>query len=379
MVRTPRHRRPSHSQQTRRRSLTVLVASLAMTGSLVAWAPAAGAATYLDSAMDACLRAATANPGGTLVFADERLRSTQVAALRQRLWANGRLTCVRYDYRLTVARAHTWWHGLPANRRPGVVVVAAPGTRTQWTAWAQDPPKRRLLGTPDSAVSSGSVLSWKSYSSGSTVGTLILKKLHEHTIYGGPWAGTSESYRILSNAAMCKAALTSPKGVYVFGDSITTRDFNGVYNALRARGYVPCIDGQWGSRVYDHLRRLLAGKIALPKNVIIALGNNDVFTANVFRTDAYRMLAKIGTNRNVIFPTVWRNKPGTYLKADQYNATSMNVVIRDLLRFHSNWKVMEWAAQVQAHPSYQIDGIHLSTSGKAKRYDMYADLLDQLT
>jgi hypothetical protein len=366
-------------RSTCRRSLTVLLAAVALSGSLLVSAPPAGAATALTSAMDTCLRGAAANPGGVLVFADERLRSAQVTPLRQRLWYNGRLTCVRYDYRLTVARAFTWWHGLPANRRPGVVIVAAPGTTTMWSAWGHDPPKRRLLGTADSAVSSGSRLAWKSYSSGATVGALILQKLHEYTIYGGPWAGTSESYRILSNAATCKAALTSPKGVYVFGDSITTRDFSGVYNALKARGYVPCIDGQWGSRVYDHLRRLQAGKIALPKNVIIALGNNDVFTANVFRTNAWRMVARIGTKRNIIFPTVWRNKPGTYLKADQYNARSMNVVIHDLLRFHANWKVMEWAAVVQAHPAYQSDGIHLSTSGKVKRYDMYADLLDQLT
>jgi lysophospholipase L1-like esterase len=359
--------------------LPVLALAVALFAGLLVSAPSASAVTSLTSAMDACLRSAATNPGGMLIFVDERMYTTQVLPLRQRLWANGRPACVRHDFNLNVARAYAWWHGLPASRKPPYVIVAAPGTPTQWHTWLPDLPKKRLLGTPDSQVTPGSMLTWKTHSTGATEGAVILQRYREYTIYGGPWAGTSESYRILSNAAMCKLARTSPKGVYVFGDSITTRDFNGVYNALRARGYIPCIDGQWGSRVYEHLRRLQAGKIVLPKNVIIALGNNDVFSAGRFRIDAWRMLALIGTTHNVIFPTVWRNKPGTYLRADQYNARAMNIVIHDMLWRQPHWRVMEWAAVVQAHPAYQSDGIHLSTSGKVKRYDMYADLLDQLT
>lgn len=352
---------------------------LALLAGLVAVAGPARADTTLTPEMDTCLRGAANNPGGMLIFADARLSSTQVFSLRQTLWGHGRFSCVQHDTTLTVASAFTWWHGLPANRRPPVVILAVRGSASQWSGWMTDLPKKRILGTADTAISAGSQLSWPTGASGVAQGRTILLRFHELTVNGGTWAGTSEAYRILSNAAMCEFATRSPRGVYVLGDSITSRDFAGIYNALRARGYFPCIDAQFSSRTYEHLARLKAGKVALAKNVIVALGNNDVFQAARFRNDATQLLSLIGSDRNVIWTTVWRTKPGPLLPEQQWNASCINVVIRDLLWGHANWKVLDWATVVQRNPSYQYDGIHLTSTGLRVRYDMMADLLDQLT
>jgi hypothetical protein len=364
--------------RTARASLLGVLLAALLAG-LVAVASPARAATVLDPEMDTCLRGAARNPGGMLIMTDLRLSASQVLPLRQTLWGHGRFACVRRDRTFTVASAYAWWQGLPAARRPPVVILAVPGTTSQWSTWAPDLPVKRILGTDDTAISAGSRLAWPTGASGVTMGRTILQRFRELTTNGGVWSGTSEAYRTLSSAAMCQYALTSPRGVYVFGDSITTRDFSGIYNALRARGYYPCIDGQFSSRVYEHLARMKAGRIKLPQNVIVALGNNDVFQAARFRNDATQLLSLIGPTRNVIWTTVWRSKPGPLLPAQQVNARCINVVIRDLLWGHSNWRVLDWATVVQRNPSYQWDGIHLTSTGLAVRYDMMADLLDELT
>ncbi len=335
------------------------------------------AATPLPPVFDQCLRQSAANPGGVLVLSDQRLTASQADFLRQALATNGRPSCVARGTNLTVDQARAFWLTIPLVRRPDTLVVAATGTAADWPAWAGHLPDYRLLGTSDSGISAGSAIGgWTSATPGATAGGAILARLGEHTVYGGSWAGTKSSDRMLSPASQCAAALASPKGVYVLGDSVTAKDFAAMGVALKSRGYIPCLDAQFGARVYDYLVRMPS--IKLPRNVVIALGNNDVFNAPPFRNDLWRMLLAVGAGRRVVVPTLWRSKPGPLLPAQQVNARAINVVINDLMRYSPTWASIDWAGAVQRHPEYQYDGIHLTRAGANLRYTMICDTLDAL-
>jgi len=368
----------SSSVVPHRRVLGLGVASLAVVSGLVAVPVARAdvpAPTVLSEELNICLRQASANPAGVLVITDGRLTPTHVEGLRLALREHGRPSCV-YRALIDVQGAAAWWAGLPSSRRTDTVVLALPGTRDQFAAWSGQFPYR-MLGTSDSGITPGSTVNgWIRSTQGYTAGRLILLRLGELTVDGGVWAGTSSANRLLSSSAQCAAAVASPRGVYVLGDSITSRDFSGIAAALKARGLVACIDAQSGSRVADHLARLTS--IRLPKTVIVALGNNDVFQAARFRNDAYRSLLIIGKDRNVVWPTLWRTRPGTLLPQQQYNARVINRVIVDLSRSFPRMRVPDWYGVLVANPSLQYDGIHLSPTGLALRYDMFADNVEAL-
>ncbi len=369
-------------RRTRIATLSALVTAL-LAGLLVGAAPAASAATVLDPAMNLCLRGAALDPGGTLVLTDTRLTAYEAGRLAYTMRGAGRSTCVQRQVRFTVARAYAWWAGLPESRRPDTVVLAVPGTAAQINLWGQQMPFRRLLGTPDSAINArGRVTGWARGATGSTAGRAIVIKLGELMVNAHAWAGTKATWLTTSSAAQCAAAVASPKGVLVLGDSITSHDFAGVARALAARGYVPCVHAQSSSRIYEHLARIQAGRVPLPKNVIVALGNNDIFTGAGgypfrFRSQALALLRAL-QGHNVVFPTVWRTRNQPFLRALQHNCSVVNNVVRDLARDQPQWRTPDWAAVVRAHPQIQFDGIHLTSVGLRLRYDMFADALDSL-
>ena len=358
---------------------TALVASL-----VVGVAPAASAATVLDPATNLCLRGAAIDPGGTLVLSDTRLTAYEAGRLAYTMRGGGRSTCVHRESRLTVAKAYAWWAGLPESRRPDTVVLAVPGTAAQINLWGATMPFRRLLGTTDSAINArGRITLWPRTATGTTAGRAILTKLGELMVNAHPWAGTKASWLQNSSAAQCAAAVASPKGVLLLGDSITSHDVAGAARALTARGYVPCVYAQSSSRIYEHLNRILAKRVPLPRNVIIALGNNDIFTGAGgypyrFRTQALTLLRAL-KGHNIVFPTVWRTRKQTYLRALQHNCAVVNNIVRDLAKDQPTMRVPDWAKVVQMHPQIQFDGIHLTPTGLALRYDQFADALDSLT
>jgi lysophospholipase L1-like esterase len=363
-------------------TLAALVPAL-LASLLVVAAPSASAATVLDSTTDACLRAASNDPGGTLVLTDTRLSAYEASRLAATMRGFGRQTCVRRDRTFTVAKAYAWWAGLPEYRRPDTVVLAVPGTYSQFTLWAKTMPFRRLLGTVDSGISPGSRLTlWPRGANGTTAGRAILSRLGELMVNAHAWAGTRESWLLTSSSAQCAAAVASPKGVLLLGDSITSHDFANAAPALAARGYVPCVYAQSSSRIYEHLARIVAGKVPLPKNIIVALGNNDIFTGYggypfKFRAQVVALMRQL-KGHNVVFPTVWRTKNQTFLRALQHNCTVANTVIRSVAKDQPTWRTPDWAAVVKAHPAIQFDGIHLTSSGLRLRYDMFAAALDEL-
>jgi lysophospholipase L1-like esterase len=360
--------------------LTGAVGSLLVT-LLVAVAPTASATTVLAPAMDRCLRAAARDPAGVVVLTDSRLSTVEAVHLARTVRAMGRTTCVVRRSRSTVSSAFTWWSGLAPTRRPGTVVLAVPGNAAQLARWNALLPARRLIGTVDSGIAvNRRVTAWTRGAGGILAGRAILARLGELMINAHAWGGTSEQLLLHSTAAQCAAAVASPRGVLVLGDSITSRDFAGVHRALKARGYVPCVYAQSSSRIYEHLARLRAKKVPLPQNVIVLLGNNDIFTGRGGYPFSFRLQAKsllsLLRGHSVVFPTIWRTKRQPFLKALQHNCLVVNNIIRDLARGQSSIKVPDWGRVVLRRPSLQYDGIHLTPAGLAARYDMLSDALD---
>ncbi len=386
-----------------RRARTSLLAALtaALLGGLLTVAAPAGAAattnaaiasttttsptavTVLPSSLDACLRGAARNPGGVLILVDGRMSASNTALLAATLRGLGRPTCIRQDRTLTVGRAAVWWTGLPQNRRTDTVVLALGGTVSQVTPWLSQMPFRRLLGTPGSGMTARNTVSgWTRRTGGAAAGRAILTRLGELMINAHPWAAGSIGALTTSPRSQCAAALASPKGVLVLGDSITAHDVPGLDRSLKARGYLPCIYAQSSSRITEHLRRIVAGAVPLPRNVIVALGNNDIFTNGGypfhFRSQAWSLLARLA-GHNIVWPTVWRTRVQPFLPLLQHNAAVVDNVVRDLAKDEPTMLVPDWASVVRRRPGLQFDGIHLTPTGLAMRYDMLADSLDRLT
>lgn len=360
--------------------LALLVPLIVATAPETAAVQARPAATTLTDSMDTCLRLAAADAGGVLVLTDARLSAYEAYRVGWRIRGGGRLACVFRQAGLTSGTAFDWWAGLPADRRPDVVVLAVPGTAEQITAWGAQLPRRRFLGTADSGVAPASVLPlWTRGVSGSTAGLAIISKLGERFVNAHEF--THAGALLHSSATQCAAAVASPRGVLVLGDSITYKDFAGIHTALKARGWVPCVFAQSSSRIAEHLSRVLAGKVPLPANVVVALGNNDLFTGNGypyrFRIEAKRLLAAL-KGRNIVVPTVWRTKQQTFLPAMQHNCRAENAILRDLGRGRADMRTPDWASVIRSRPSLQYDGIHLTATGLRLRYDMFDAALESM-
>jgi hypothetical protein len=271
---------------------------------------------------------------------------------------------------MSTADAAAHFRALPLSRRPDTVVVGVPGYAWEANRWTSTKPQRRLLGSHDSGLSSGSSFTWRGGTSGTTAGRLILARLGELTRYGGAWGGTSDAWLKRDSTTQCAKAAAAPNGVLVLGDSITSRDYDGIRNYLNSHGLVSCVFAQGSGRITDLVRRAREQRVPLPKTVIVALGNNDVFSAARVRNDIWLTQNWLGPDRNLVWLTIWRTRAGTYLPEQQYNARVINRLIWDLHSDRPNSTVIDWYAQCIRRPSLQYDGIHLTSSGLTLRYSM---------
>jgi len=354
----------------RRFAATVAVLAMGLVAGLLSVMPAqASTPPSLDMwgrSLDTCLRHATQYPGGMLVYTDERIYTSHMPRLQRWTWNNGRPACVVRNTAFNVARALDHWKTLPQSRRPDTVIVAVPGTTSQVRLWYGNQPRKRLIGSHDSAF--GSQIYWPGYISGESAGARIMTKLGEQAIYAGAWGGTQDYWLKRSSVSQCNKAAASPKGVLVLGDSITSRDWSGMNTALTNGGLVPCILSQGSGRVKDLVRRAKEQKVPIPPTVIFALGNNDIFSPPQIRQDIFAAQLWAGPETNIVWPTIWRTKPGPLLSRQQHNALMINTVIRDIHASRPNSYVMDWYKTLRNHPSWQYDGIHLTSLGLKTRY-----------
>lgn len=102
--------------------------------------------------------------------------------------------------------------------------------------------------------------------------------------------------------------------------------------------------------------------------VVVSLGTNDPIGASAtFAADVRRALRIAGDGRCLVWATIWReNGPD-----DDYNA-----VLRAIAAQDDDLRVLDWAAMLEAHPSYLApDGIHGSPAGYAARAEEAARLV----
>ncbi len=356
-------------------------AAVSLLGPAPAIATAAPSATVVRSAalapaLDTCLRAAAAYPGGMLVYVDGRLPVSQVARMESELWARGRRACVLRAPSATVPSVTAHWAQIPAVRRPDTVLIGVRGTVTQAFAFFDGPRPRRVVGSSDSGFSHR--FSWPGGISGVAAAQRFLSQVGELTIFAGSFSGTSDSWLVRSSPAQCARAAAAPNGVLVLGDSISSKDFTGLGATLTRNGLVPCVLAQRSGRVEDLLRQITRLKIPIPRTILVALGNNDVFTDRRYRYQMYRVMQLAGPSRNIVWTTIWRTRTGAYLRQQQYNARVINQIVWDVSRLRPRSVVVDWYTEAIRHPAWLYDGIHLTSPGLARRYSLFVSGVKRL-
>jgi hypothetical protein len=355
-------------------ALSLLGASPA--GAVVAPSAVVAPRATLAPGLDTCLRSAVAYPGGMLVYVDARLSASQVSRMQSELWARGRRACVLRAPSATVAAVTTHWAQIPAVRRPDTVLIGVRGTVAQAFAFYAGPHPARVVGSSDSGFAHR--FTWPHGISGVGAADRFLVNVGELTIFAGSFSGTSDSWLVRSSVAQCARAAAAPNGVLVLGDSITYRDFAGLGSYLSSHGLVPCVLAQRSARVEDMLRQVSRLRIPVPKNIIVALGNNDVFSNRRYRYQLYRVQQWAGSARNVVWTTIWRTRTGAYLRQQQFNARVVNQVATDVGRLRSRSLVVDWYTEAVRHPGWLYDGIHLTSPGLNRRYSLFVAAVKRL-
>jgi hypothetical protein len=347
-------------------AMVTAVVSLVLGATLLApVAPAS--ATQGD--LGTCLRSAHKYHGGMLFFSDGRTTQTLLDEMVATLWAYGRKACWVKSSTLTMERVGEIWAALPEDQRPDTVLVGVPGTTTTTAGLLAGPPIHRLVGSSDSGLPS--TISWGWRQRGRDVALNFLRKVGEVPTYGGGFSGTSDSWLVRSTDSTCARAAASPNGILIIGDSITYRDFDGIRKYFSSKGWIPCVYAQRSARVTDMLRQLRRYNVPVPKSVVVALGNNDVFTTTNYRYQMHRMRTYLGPDTNVVWTTIWRTRKTSFLKPLQYNAKVVNRITRDVAGLMPNSALVDWYSVAITHPGWMYDGIHLTYNGLQRRYSMF--------
>lgn len=153
------------------------------------------------------------------------------------------------------------------------------------------------------------------------------------------------------------ASAGSSRTVFVDGDSLA------VGTMLYLRRYLPgwrVRDSIHVSRhAYEGLAPITARGSGLERVVIVDLGtNDDPSRVSTFTTSVRRIMAAVGPERCVVWPTI--NRPPYHgISWDGFNRA-----LRRLSGRYENLRVYDWAAAARAHPGwFGADGVHPSFTG----------------
>jgi lysophospholipase L1-like esterase len=154
------------------------------------------------------------------------------------------------------------------------------------------------------------------------------------------------------------AARASGGTITLIGDSLNV----GVepYLAATLPGWRVVANDRVGRSTPEGIAELEAGRPALSSHVVVSLGTNDPPAAvAAFRADVARVIELIGTNRCVIWATIWR---------DGAPNADFNGVLRDTADTNRRVRLVEWAEMVQTHPDWLAgDGLHGNETGYRER------------
>ena len=146
--------------------------------------------------------------------------------------------------------------------------------------------------------------------------------------------------------------------VSLVGDSLNV----GVepYLAGALPGWQIVANDRVGRRTSEGIGEITAGRARLAPYVVVSLGTNDPpGSADTFRDDVARVERLVGSNRCLVWATIWRDG-----KPDD----AFNDVLRDTAAANRRLRVVEWAKMVKQHPDWLApDGLHGSETGYRER------------
>jgi lysophospholipase L1-like esterase len=182
-------------------------------------------------------------------------------------------------------------------------------------------------------------------------------------------AGTAKPASATSKSRSCTVPMA--RRVLVVGDSLTVgADRTGkLSEKLRAQGFeVVGVDAEVGRMTAAGLDSLLA-RNAIPLNVVVALGTNDVSARRSVTTwskTVQRVLNLLGPDRRVVFV----NAALARSKTEAERTTAYNRVLSRLAQTQVNVSLVDWARGAGADAELlRPDGVHLTGTGYAKRAD----------
>jgi lysophospholipase L1-like esterase len=115
-----------------------------------------------------------------------------------------------------------------------------------------------------------------------------------------------------------------------------------------------------GRTTAEGIAELEAGRPALSSYVVISLGTNDPPDAvEPFRVDVARVVELVGSNRCLIWATIWR---------DGAPNDAFNDILRDAAEAHPRLRLVAWAEMVDLHHDWlAADGLHGNETGYRER------------
>lgn len=207
--------------------------------------------------------------------------------------------------------------------------------------------------------------------------------------YGSGYLGDYTANPVkLSPSADLLAALDSPKGVYLVGDSITVGHFDqiGAYlgdtrgypTGIRARSTAPMSDGvQWLIDAHH-------GGSGIPPTVVLAMGTNDIENPPACYAQLDRLIADIGAERRlyVVSPFAARGgNTGPYFGYDIGNSARIAAREYALALSNPTVRVVDWHSRVFDNPlsnirSWLADGVHPNATGINVWLSLIANAID---
>jgi hypothetical protein len=162
----------------------------------------------------------------------------------------------------------------------------------------------------------------------------------QQSVHGVPLRGDSE--------------VAEPLMVRVVGDSLTVGAKSFWNSVAQPIATVVSVDARSGRPTREGLQILKSSPLEPGETLVFALGTNDTNRYETFKDLIDDVMAEVGPDNKVVWPTVWRRGA----------LTEINRALWDSMKVYPNLFVIEWTAELIAHPEYiENDDVHYFKAG----------------
>jgi hypothetical protein len=149
-------------------------------------------------------------------------------------------------------------------------------------------------------------------------------------------------------------SLSEPVKLRVIGDSLTVGAKAFWTQVEQSAATVLSVDARSGRPTREGVRILRDQPLNAGETLVFALGTNDSNRYEPFKALIDEVMAEAGSTNLVVWPTVWRKGP----------SSEINRALWDAMKRYQNLRVLEWTAELTAHPEYLAsDNVHYGRTG----------------